>query len=122
MNYRDAYDRADWKKSDVEIAAKLGVTKQAVQAARRVRGIQPAAGHGGGRKKSGAKRSDKYAAINWRMPDKKIAEKLGLTVSAVNAARARRGIKQRRKKKGVPRKSNDQVEAPPLRTPNQEQT
>lgn len=116
MNYRDAYDKADWKKSDVEIAAKLGVTKQAVQAARRVRGIPPAVGHGGKRKKSGAKRSDKYAAVNWRLSDKKIAEKIGRSVNSVNAARARRGIKQHRKKKDVPRKSNTQDEkSPPVK-------
>ena len=58
MNYRDAYDRADWTKTDVQLARKFGVTKQAIQAARRVRGIAPTP-HGGLRKGAGRKPSKK---------------------------------------------------------------
>lgn len=50
MNRRRAeYETADWSLSDTELAARLGVKKQAVSAARRARGIPPAAGHGGWR-------------------------------------------------------------------------
>lgn len=55
MNRRPAYDRADWTLSDVQLARRLGVTKQAIAAARKVRGIAPAVGHGGPRKNAGRK-------------------------------------------------------------------
>ena len=55
MNRRAAYDRADWSRSDAELAKKLGVTPQAVGAARRGRGIAPAIPHGGARPGSGPK-------------------------------------------------------------------
>ena len=60
MNVRADYDRVDWLKTDVQIARKLKVTKQAVQAARRVRGIAPTP-HGGLRKGAGRKKSKKRA-------------------------------------------------------------
>lgn len=56
MNWRGDYDTADWSLSDVQLAKKLHVSKQAVAAARRVRGIAPSAGHGGERKGAGRKR------------------------------------------------------------------
>lgn len=56
MNRRADYDKADWSKTDVQIARKLGVTKQAVAAARKVRGLPPVAGHGGKRKNAGRKK------------------------------------------------------------------
>jgi len=59
MNYRDEYDKADWSKSDAEIAKILGVTRQAVSAARLVRGIKSSKGHGGKRINAGRKPRDK---------------------------------------------------------------
>ena len=55
MNYRDQYDKFDWSKSDAEIAKILGVTRQAVSAARLVRGIKSSKGHGGKRPGAGRK-------------------------------------------------------------------
>ena len=46
MNRRTDYDRADWTLSDAELGRQLGVTKQAVAAARKARGKVPAQ-HGG---------------------------------------------------------------------------
>lgn len=43
------YDNVDWSKGDAHLAGILGVTKQAVRAARRVRGIKPMP-HGGHRR------------------------------------------------------------------------
>ena len=55
MNRKSKYDECDWSKSDVELASLFGVTKQAISAARRVRGIKPSHGHGGKRSNAGAK-------------------------------------------------------------------
>ena len=55
MNRRRAYDAANWTLTDVELARQLHVTKQAVALARKVRGIAPAAGHGGRRRGAGVK-------------------------------------------------------------------
>lgn len=63
MNRRRAdYDAADWSKSDVELAALLGVSKQAIAKARRIRGIEPVAGHGG--KRTGAGRKPRPSSGN----------------------------------------------------------
>lgn len=56
MNRRKAYDKSNWTLSDVQLARRLGVTKQAVAAARKLRGIAPVAGHGGKRKNAGRKK------------------------------------------------------------------
>lgn len=60
MNRRACYDSADWSKSDAELANQLGVTRQAVAAARLVRGLCSAnPNHGGKRKGAGRKPADK---------------------------------------------------------------
>lgn len=59
MNVRADYDKADWTQSDAEIAKALGVTRQAVSAARLVRGIKSSKGHGGKRINAGRKARDK---------------------------------------------------------------
>lgn len=52
------YNFIDWTKGDdVQIAAALGVTRQAVAAARKVRRISPKSNHGG--KRAGAGRKPK---------------------------------------------------------------
>lgn len=60
MNRRSDYDKVNWRKSDVEIAALLGVTKQAVAAARKQRGIPPLS-HGGKRKNAGRRKGQSLA-------------------------------------------------------------
>lgn len=63
MNKRAEYDSADWSKSDAAIAKILGVTRQAVSAARLVRGIKSAKGHGGKRDGAGRKARDKKTNV-----------------------------------------------------------
>jgi Zn-dependent peptidase ImmA (M78 family) len=55
MNRKKKYDTADWSRPDAVLAAEFGVTRQAIAAARKVRGIAPAIPHGGKRQGAGAK-------------------------------------------------------------------
>jgi hypothetical protein len=60
MNLRSIYNFIDWSKGDdAQIAAALGVTRQAVAAARKVRRVAPKSNHGG--KREGAGRKPKQA-------------------------------------------------------------
>lgn len=56
MNRKKRYDTADWSRPDAVLAAEFGVTRQAIAAARKVRGIAPAIPHGGKRPGAGKKR------------------------------------------------------------------
>ena len=55
MNRKSKYDECDWSKSDADLAEEFGVTRQAIQAARKVRGIKNVTTHGGWREGAGAK-------------------------------------------------------------------
>jgi hypothetical protein len=56
MNLNSIYNFIDWTKGDdVQIAAALGVTRQAVAAARKVRRVAPVSKHGGRRPGAGRK-------------------------------------------------------------------
>jgi len=56
MNINAIYNLIDWSKGDnVQIAEALGVTKQAVAAARKVRRVSPVSKHGGKRPGAGRK-------------------------------------------------------------------
>jgi hypothetical protein len=58
------YDQANWGLADGEIAREIGVTKQAVSAARRLRCIDPVKGHGGRRVGAGRKAKASPASPN----------------------------------------------------------
>lgn len=53
------YDQLDWSLPNTELAAQLGVTQQAVGAARRRRGIAPVPVAGGKRPGAGRKKNPK---------------------------------------------------------------
>lgn len=70
MNTTAIYNFIDWTKGDdVQIAASLGVTRQAVAAARKVRRVSPVSKHGGKRPGAGRKAKPRPEPANDEMRD-----------------------------------------------------
>lgn len=70
MNLNSIYNFIAWTKGDdVQIAAALGVTRQAVAAARKVRRVSPVSKHGGKRPGAGRKAKAPSEPANEKLTD-----------------------------------------------------